>query len=185
MQITQTIKFKVQIDDIELTAFITIATLGEVTLNLNGHKIGRYGTVIYVNNIDAVVNICGDGEVESTDDNPVTVAYGTVNIYEGKYTTLKKDTDKQREAVLLQEGAVNIYAGEFYSECTNTHTINCIDKNYNDGTAKMTIMGGTFIKYNPENNAAEWQGTNFVADGYKVVSEPQSNGDIWYTVIEE
>ena len=49
----------------------------------------------------------------------------------------------------------------------------------------MTIMGGTFIKYNPENNAAEWQGTNFVADGYKVVSKTQSNGDIWYTVVEE
>ena len=28
-------------------------------------------------------------------------------------------------------------------------------------------------------------GGSFVADGYKVVSETQSNGDVWYTVVAE
>ena len=63
--------------------------------------------------------------------------------------------------------------------------INCIDAAYKDGTAKVIIKGGTFINFDPSNNSAEGAGTNFVADGYKVVRETQSNGDIWYTVVAE
>ena len=41
------------------------------------------------------------------------------------------------------------------------------------------------MNYDPSNNAAEGEGTNFVADGYTVISEEQTNGDIWYTVVAE
>ena len=39
------------------------------------------------------------------------------------------------------------------------------------------------MNFDPSNNAAEGAGTNFVADGYKVVSERQTNGEVWYTVV--
>ena len=41
----------------------------------------------------------------------------------------------------------------------------------------ITVYGGTFVGFNPANNEAEGEGTNFVADGYKAV---ESNGE--YTV---
>ena len=63
--------------------------------------------------------------------------------------------------------------------------LNCQDANYNTGKAKIIVKGGTFVNFDPSNNLAEGANTNFVAPGYKVISERQSNGDIWYTVVAE
>ena len=63
--------------------------------------------------------------------------------------------------------------------------INCVDSAYKNGTAKVIIQGGAFINFDLSNNSAEGAGTNFVADGYKVVPQTQTNGDIWYTVAAE
>ena len=60
--------------------------------------------------------------------------------------------------------------------------LNCIDANYKNGTAKIIVKGGTFVNFDPSNNAAEGEGTNFVAEGYKVVSE-QNGTDTWYNVV--
>ena len=65
------------------------------------------------------------------------------------------------------------------------YTLNCIDANYKNGTANIIVKGGTFVNFDPSNNLAEGENTNFVAPGYKVISERQSNGDIWYTVVAE
>ena len=62
------------------------------------------------------------------------------------------------------------------------YTLNCIDKNYKAGTANIIVKGGTYVNFDPSNNAAEGAGTNFVADGYKVVSEAHG-ADTWYTVV--
>ena len=63
--------------------------------------------------------------------------------------------------------------------------LNCIDTAYKDGTANIIVKGGTFVNFDPSNNTAEGAGTNFVADGYKVVSASQTNGEVWYTVVPE
>ena len=55
-------------------------------------------------------------------------------------------------------------------------------KNNNPGT--ITVKGGTFVNYDPS-KGDDNLGGNFVADGYKVVSEKQTNGDVWYTVVAE
>lgn len=65
------------------------------------------------------------------------------------------------------------------------YVLNCIDANYKNGTANIIVKGGTFVNFDPSNNLAEGAGTNFVADGYHVVSETQTNGDIWYTVVAD
>ena len=93
-------------------------------------------------------------------------------------------------AVQVQEGSLVINGGFFAVEPFGApygygFLLNCIDSAYKAGNAKITVKGGTFVNFDPSNNAAEGAGTNFVADGYKVVSETQSNGDIWYTVVAE
>ena len=62
--------------------------------------------------------------------------------------------------------------------------LNCIDDNYKNDTAKIIVKGGTFVNFNPANCKAEGEGTNFVADGYKVVTETHGT-DTWYTVVPE
>lgn len=91
-------------------------------------------------------------------------------------------------AVQVEKGTLIINGGFFacepFGEPYGTNfLINCIDAAWKNGTAKVSITGGTFVNFNPANNKAEGEGTNFVADGYKVVSATQTNGDIWYTVV--
>ena len=92
-------------------------------------------------------------------------------------------------AVQVQEGTLVINGGTFACEPFGdpygyNFLINCLDGAYKNGTAKVVIQGGTFINFDPSNCTAEGAGTNFVADGYKVVSAPQTNGDVWYTVVK-
>ena len=64
------------------------------------------------------------------------------------------------------------------------YVLNCIDANYKNGTANIIVKGGTFVNFDPSNNLAEGEGTDFVADGYKVISEVHGE-DTWYTVVPE
>ena len=94
-------------------------------------------------------------------------------------------------AVQVQEGTLTITGGHFavepFSDARYGYEfmLNCIDAAYKNGTAKIIVKGGTFVNFNPANCKAEGAGTNFVADGYKVVSAAQANGDTWYTVVPE
>ena len=95
-------------------------------------------------------------------------------------------------AIYVYEGSLTIEGGFFDIQQLNTNgvqpaygvLINCYDKNHKNGTANVTIKGGTFVNFNPAENNAEGAGTNFVADGYTVVSETKENGEVWYTVVK-
>ena len=92
-------------------------------------------------------------------------------------------------AVQVQKGTLIINGGTFACEPYSNPTygynflINCVDGAYKNGTAKAIIQGGTFINFDPSNCTAEGAGTNFVPDGYKVVSEAHGT-DTWYTVVK-
>ena len=90
----------------------------------------------------------------------------------------------------VQQGTLIVNGGFFQvtpdggtNDCR--YTLNCIDDNYKNGSANIIVKGGTFVNFDPSNNLAEGENTNFVAPGYKVISETQSNGDIYYTVVAE
>lgn len=93
-------------------------------------------------------------------------------------------------AVYVYEGKAIIKGGFFSVQQPYPKTgleyefvINCYDGNRENGTASVEIRGGTYVNFNPADNTAEGAHTNFVADGYTVVSETQANGDVWYTVV--
>ena len=91
-------------------------------------------------------------------------------------------------AVQVQEGTLTITGGHFAVEAFGepygyNFLLNCIDSAYKNGSAKIIVKGGTFVNFNPANNQAEGAGTNFVAEGYKVISEAQPDGDVLYTVV--
>ena len=94
-------------------------------------------------------------------------------------------------AVQVEKGTLIINDGHFACEPYSNPVygykflINCYDPAYKNGTANIIVKGGTFVNFNPANCQAEGAGTNFVADGYKVESATQTNGDIWYTVVPQ
>ena len=95
-------------------------------------------------------------------------------------------------AIQVQKGTLEIKGGFFDMAPTckaavpqyAKFMVNCIDSAWENGTASISITGGTFVNFDPSANP-EGKGTSYVADGYKVVSEKQENGDIWYTVVAE
>ena len=89
----------------------------------------------------------------------------------------------QKGTVVINDG---LFAVEPYSNPSYGYNflLNCVDSAYKDGTAKIIVKGGTFVNFDPSNNAAEGANTNFVADGYHVVSKV-SGETTYYTVVAD
>ena len=181
--------------DMNVSKTISLTQSGKNYLNLNGHELTSDYIAGTTANKSAVVyyrapivptgtlTISGEGSVIGKDGNyAVGVERGTVNItggtYEGSATAI----------YAIGSGKVNISGGHFRVQHTPGDMDACkftINKYDSSTSAKITITGGTFENFNPADNTADGAGTNYVADGYTVVSEPQSNGDIWYTVVPD
>ena len=116
-----------------------------------------------------------------------------VDVQDGSTVTIKNGTFVGNvHAVYVYEGTAIVEGGTYsvqqkYSDTSKADefVLNCYDANRAKGAAKIIVKGGTFINFNPADCQAEGAHTNFVADGYKVTSKTQSNGDIWYTVVPE
>ena len=184
----------IQTNNIEDTAAARIVISQPITLNLEkkiitpddmGNNNSNF-VALYVN-ADTTINAGKDGGI----DTGVNGGYG-INVKDGATLTINGGYYYGGgTAVQVQEGTLIINGGTFACEPYSNPTygynflINCLDSAYKNGTAKVVIQGGTFINFDPSNCTAEGAGTNFVADGYKVVPQTQTNGDIWYTVVAE
>ena len=143
--------------------------------------------VALVVDADTTINASANGGIDTGTNGGygINVRNGaTLTINGGNYYGGGTTVQVQKGTLIINDG---FFACEPYSDPTygSEYLINCIDSAYKDGTAKITVKGGTFVNFNPANCKAEGAGTNFVADGYKVISETQSNGEVWYTVVPE
>lgn len=88
-------------------------------------------------------------------------------------------------AIYAHTGEAVINGGKFWIRQLNANnvqdgyglTLNCLDANRKNGTAKIHVTGGTYYKFDPANNCAEGANTNFCVNGYTTTQD----GD-WYTV---
>ena len=180
-------------NNIEDTAAARIVISQPTTLNLEkkiitpdnmGNNTNSNFVALYVN-ADTTINAGKDGGI----DTGVNGGYG-INVNDGATLTINGGYYYGGgTAVQVQKGTLIINGGTFACEPYSNPTygynflINCVDKAYKNGTAKAIIQGGTFINFDPSNCTAEGAHTNFVADGYKVVSEAHGT-DTWYTVVK-
>ena len=157
------------LSNVELSTFLTINK--SITLDLGEYNITRAdGTGLYVDgDVEVVIN--GTGKVSGAQ--ALYVANGLVKVNGGNFVGNK-------EAVYVQlNGKVEIYGGTF--EATDDDKTFVLNKKDSDrATTSITVYGGTFVGFDPANNAAEGKNTNFVAEGYASVD----NGDGTYTVAE-
>ena len=170
----------------------------DTTMDLSGKKIGIYvedgaadpfgkasPVIITVNSGTLTIN--GDGEINCEAGN--NQVYG-INVLGGKVVVNSGKFYGAMTAIQVQKGELEINGGFFDMAPTckaqvpqyAKYVVNCIDANYKNGTAKITIRGGTFVNFDPSADP-EGAGTSYVANGYKVISETQANGDVWYTVV--
>ena len=183
----------IQTNNIEDTAAARIVISQPTTLNLEKKimtpdNMGNNNTnfCALIVDADTTINAGENGGI----DTGVNGGYG-INVRNGATLTINGGYYYGGgTAVQVQKGTLIINGGTFACEPYSNPTygynflINCLDSAYKNGTAKVVIQGGTFINFDPSNCTAEGAGTNFVADGYKVVSQTQTNGDVWYTVVK-
>ena len=169
------------IDGIAITVYATQDTVESDSFNNTYDENATYPVV----NVTELKEALTNGGI----DTGVNGGYG-INVKDGATLTINGGYYYGGgTAVQVQEGTLIINGGTFACEPFGdpygyNFLINCVDGAYKNGTAKVIIQGGTFINFDPSNCTAEGAGTNFVPDGYKVVSQTQTNGDVWYTVVK-
>ena len=182
--------------DIAPTETITVSGAVKSTLDLNGKEManttdiwehnGAYNWSLVSAQNGANLTITGNGTFAAKANDCYAV-----DVQDGSTVTITSGTfNGNIHAVYVLEGTAIIQGG-FYSvqqkypdsAKADEFVLNCYDANRANGTAKIIVTGGTFVNFNPADCQAEGAHTNFVADGYKVVAETQTNGDVWYTVV--
>ena len=134
---------------------------------------------------NADLTITGNGTFKAKENDCYAV-----DVQDGATVTIENGTFIGNiHAVYVLKGTAYIKGGIYsvqqkYPDASkaNEFVLNCYDANRKAGTAKIIVTGGTFVNFDPSNCKAEGDGTNFVAPGYKVVSEVHG-ADTWYTVV--
>ncbi len=182
-------------EDLDPEATLTVSGDIEATIDATGKTISNTKDIWKDNDWSLVsaqegadLTITGNGTFKAKENDCYAV-----DVQDGSTVTIEDGTFVGNiHAVYVQKGAAYIKGG-FYSvqqkypdaAKADEFVLNCYDANREAGTAKIIVTGGTFVNFNPADCQAEGAGTNFVAEGYKVVSETQENGDVWYTVVAE
>lgn len=128
-----------------------------------------------INVTNGTVNIYDGIEVDGgngCDGNyAVKIVKGTVNIYGGYFHSAPKTEGDATEVIYLASAYaassscyLNIYGGVFESGGDPKYLINC--NGYYISKCHVKIMGGTFVGFNPADNTADGEHTNYVPDGY-------------------
>lgn len=166
----------------------------KLTLDMQGHKISyseesrtkNYGNASLLTlSIDkgSDVTITGNGTIDT--ELGSNQAYG-INILGGSNLTIDNGTFYgAMTAVQVQKGGLVINDGTFLMAPTckeqvpqyAKYIINCIDAAWKDGSATVSIKGGTFG--HDYSHSPEGEGTSYLAPGYA----PTDNGDGTYGVV--
>lgn len=169
----------------------------DTVLNLKGYKIALTGyegityaytpAIISVDGAEMTIN--GDGCIypEAGENN----SYGIDIVSGGSLTINGGSYYGATTAVQVEKGSLVVKNGYFeLSETVKAqapqyakYLINCIDANYNNGTAAVTIYGGKFLNFDPA-HAPETGNASYLAEGLD--SSPAKQGDdILYTVVDK
>lgn len=182
-------------NDLVLDRTLSVPAGKEVVIDLNGKTIRNTEDLWDVPNTIAnnwsllsvkggTLTIKGAGTLQAKENDCYAVDVqdgGTVVIEDGTYVG-------NIHAVYVQKGTAEIRGGKYsiqqtYPDAAKAYgfVLNCYDANRKNGTAKILVSGGEFVKFNPADCAAEGAGTNFVIAGYKSVA---SGTDVWKVVKE-
>lgn len=182
-------------NDLVLDRTLSVPAGKEVVIDLNGKTISNTADLWDVPDVHAknwsllsvkggTLTIKGAGTLQAKENDCYAVDVqdgGTVVIEDGTYVG-------NIHAVYVQKGTAEIKGGKYsirqtYPEAGKAYgfVLNCYDENRKNGTAKILVSGGEFVKFNPADCVAEGAGTNFVIAGYKSVA---SGTDVWKVVKE-
>lgn len=143
------------------------------TINLNKHSMTTKGS-------QSVLNVDGNGDLTVTGNGTLDASAGSsdvtvVTVAAGGKLTIESGTfvGKEGNSCIYNEGGTVVIKGGTFKGDTTKYLLNCKD----GSNCVITVMGGTFYKFNPSSANA---GEVVVAAGYHVVQD----GD-WYKVVAD
>ena len=160
--------------DISETVIVTKA----IKLDLNGKTISNTNDLWEKRADDwSLLSVRAGGDLTITGNGTLKAKENdcyAVDVQDGATLTIENGTFVGNiHAVYVYQGELTVKGGAYsiqqkYPDAAKADefVLNCYDKHRTEGTAKITVTGGTFVKFNPANCAAEGAGTNFVAAGY-------------------
>lgn len=160
--------------DISETVIVTKA----VKLDLNGKTISNTNDLWEKRADDwSLLSVRAGGDLTITGNGTLKAKENdcyAVDVQDGATLTIENGTFVGNiHAVYVYQGELTVKGGAYSIQQKNPDTakadefvLNCYDKHRTEGTAKITVTGGIFEKFNPANCKAEGAGTNFVAAGY-------------------
>ena len=160
-----------------------------VTIDLAGYNITGSGIsgLFYVT-AKGDLTIKGKGTVTAVEDNGAAMAVwvrspiAKVTLEGGTYTQQITNTaDPHFDLIYVERGNVYVKGGT-YKGATPDWTLNCYDEHYQSKEANIEVTGGTFVGFDPANNKAEGENTNFVPAGY--VSTKGADGNFVVTEVK-
>lgn len=186
---TQTITL---LSDIDLARTISVSNK-TITLNLDGHKL--YNTAdlwdlpAEKDHNWSLISVRGTGNLTITGNGTLQAKKNdcyAVDVQDGSTLTIENGTLVGNiHAVYVHEGTAYIKGGTYsvqqkYSQTDkgDEFVLNCYDANRSNGSATISVSGGSFINFNPANCQAEGANTNFCAEGYSTKQEDEK-----YTVM--
>ena len=169
----------------------TLVVDKQLTLDLAGHKL--YNTKdLWDQNVGdwSLISVRGQGDLTITGNGVLDAKENDCYAVDLQDETAKLTIENGEfigniTAVYAHTGEAVIKGGKFWIRQLNTNnvqdqyglTLNCLDANWKNGTAKIHVTGGTYYKFDPANNCAEGEHTNFCVNGYTTTQD----GD-WYAV---
>ena len=164
MMVKNNVKLNLNSHNLTITG-LTISSAQAAILSRGTEEITIYGKGI----IDAGQGIC----IEANGKDSVINLTGSTTIYQ---------TDRpSAELIYCYAGTINITNGTFKNN-GSPYLLNCYDANYKNGTAKIVVTGGKFYDFNPADNSAEGEHTNFLAEGYHVEETTVTEEGVEHTV---
>ena len=162
----------------------TVLDLGGFSLDFVGQKYLRVFNKLTVKN-GTLTNDTNGFLVGKRAAEGVEAVRGELIIESGTYhceTTVAQATNG---TVTIKGGTFSVTPYDGIETDGHRYLMNCYDAGYADETAKVIVEGGTFYNWNPANNAAEGLETNFLADGFMVVTEVVGEDTIYSVAVAE
>jgi hypothetical protein len=177
-------------NDLDLTEPICVS--GDLTLDLNGHKLYN-STDLWSANDFALLSVEGNGAKLTINGNGTVEAKENdcyaIFVDNGGEVTINGGTiigNIHAVYVSNNGGVANLNGGYYdikqkYNATTPYRMLlNCGDTGYKNGISKIIVKGGEYVGFDPAHNDAEGANTSYVAAGYK--SEQKGNN---YVVVLE
>lgn len=156
-----------------------------LTLDLNGKSIGfdqsvyetelPYFPLLFSVDNGGILKITGNGTISA--ECGMNGAYG-IDVYGGEVIVENGEFYGAPSAIQVEKGSLTVNGGFFDLAPSNKdkvpsqakYVVNCIDAAFKDGSATLSVRGGTFVGSDPS-DSPEGTGTTYVADGYVSVQD--------------